>query len=280
MINNYKIAILLLSSKEFEQLDWFLDQFKNDNRFQIYIHRDIKTKFTESQEEYLRNKFTNIKEIISEIDVRRCKMSMVYAEERLLRISQSDENLYYCLISEETMITKSLDEIYELLSPNNETSIYLDFCHRDDISNKRFFREMAGDKYLNWIGTQWFTFRKDAVDLVLEKMDDKQYVQWLIDNQGYHCADESFFQNMIKTSKEFDGMKIKKPLTFVCWYKGFSHYGNNKRPIYLDIGFIKMYEEFGLNDCIFARKINVVRFRESKIFVKMIESIKNNRYHK
>lgn len=265
-MNNYKIAIILLSHLGFEYLDFFLKQFNNDDRFSIYIHRDSDFELNVEERSFILNKYSNVKDILSYRHIKYRYFNMIETELDMLKYTYSDDNEYYCLMSEQTFLCKSLDFIYNELNPNNNIQGYIEITHRDKDGLKiKLFKEPVGNNYFNWVGSQWFIFKKDLVKIILNKVKDISYVEYLKNKQGYHCADESFFQNMISTDNDLKNLKYENGKTFVCWDKYLGVKRARHSPINLIERYINEYISLGINEYFFFRKCDFKVKDEMKV---------------
>ena len=155
---NKKHAILLLSSYGIDYLNSFLSQFKNDKRFDIFIHLDGKTK----------NDIDNGRKIIkSNIKYRKHlykskRFSFEMVKVMYLLLSESnkkDTYKYYHFFSESCYLVKSLDEFYNFFNGSNS---YFSF-HKDKFS---IYHNKSNILYK---GSQWMSLHKAIVKEVLKR---------------------------------------------------------------------------------------------------------------
>lgn len=146
----------MLSSYGIDYLNNFLSQFKNDKRFDIYIHLDGKTK----------NDIDNGKEIIhSNIKYcnhlyksRRYSFEMVKVMFELLYKARKHENYnYYHFFSESCYLVKSLNDFYQFFKGNNS---YLSYS----LNRFSYYRNSSNVLYK---GSQWMTLHKDIANELL-----------------------------------------------------------------------------------------------------------------
>ena len=112
-----KHAILLLSSYGVDYLNNFLYQFKNDTRFDIYIHLEGKSLFDFKNGETIIN--SNIKYCNNIHQSKRFSIGMVDAMYDIMSIANSKYNYdFYHFFSESCYLVKSLDYIYNYFEIN------------------------------------------------------------------------------------------------------------------------------------------------------------------
>ena len=189
---NEKHAILLLSSYGIDYLNSFLSQFKNDKRYDIFVHLDGKTK----------NDIDNGKKIIkSNIKYRnhlykskRFSFEMVKVMYLLLyKSNKKDKYKYYHFFSDSCYLVKSLDEFYNFFNGNNS---YFSFIQNN-------FSVYHNKSNILYKGSQWISLHKDIAKEVLKrKYLFSQYEEeinngTLIIDSKYGAFDEYIIQNII-----------------------------------------------------------------------------------
>ena len=190
--NNMKHAILILSSYGIDYLNNFLKQFNNDNRFDIYIHIDGKTKIDIDNNENIIK--SNIIYYGHFFKSERFSMGMVDAMYKLLSIANHNYDYdYYHFMSESCYFTDSLDDFYNFFVINNLNS-YVNFYLTEKF--------LINDKpYILYKGSQWMSIYKNIGNKLLNisnlynkyKEDIKEGIIKI--EKG--AFDEFIFQNLI-----------------------------------------------------------------------------------
>jgi hypothetical protein len=116
-----KHAILLLSSYGISYMNNVLSQFNNDERFDIYIHLDGKTKIDiENNKTITRAKIKYIKHLFKS---KKYSNEMVDCMLELLIIANKTDNYdYFHYFSDTCYLIKTLDEFYQFFFKNNNKS--------------------------------------------------------------------------------------------------------------------------------------------------------------
>ena len=190
--NNMKHAILVLSSYGIDYLNNFLKQFNNDNRFDIYIHIDGKTKIDIDNNETIIK--SNIKFYGHYFKSKRFSMAMGDVMYKLLTIANSNyEYDYYHFMSESCYFTDSLDDFYNFFVINNLNS-YVNFFLTNEfrINNK---------PYVLYKGSQWMSIHKNIGNQLLNSTNlyykYKEDIKKGIIIVEIGAFDEFIFQNLI-----------------------------------------------------------------------------------
>lgn len=251
-----KHAILLLSSYGIDYLNSFLSQFKNDKRYDIFIHLDGKTK----------NDIDNGRKIIkSNIKYRkhlykskRFSFEMVKVMYHLLSESnKKDAYKYYHFFSESCYLVKSLDEFYNFFNGNNS---YFSFHKHKFISHNK--------SIILYKGSQWMSLHKVIANEFLKRKNlFSQYEYGKINGTltiyGRNGAfDEHIIHNII-ISDICNGNPKKyniknKNIRYIRWHNCRKEHCPN----YLNIDNVNEKEINNIkNNFLIIRKIN---FKDSK----------------
>ena len=116
-----KHAILLLSSYGISYMNNVLSQFNNDERFNIFIHIDGKTKIDIDINKTITK--SNIKYIKHLFKSKRYSTEMVDTMFELLSIANKTDNYdYFHFFSDTCYLIKTLDDFYQFFIQNNNKS--------------------------------------------------------------------------------------------------------------------------------------------------------------
>lgn len=214
---NMKHAILLLSSYGIDYLNNFLEQFNNDNRFDIYINIDGKTKIDLDNNKTIIK--SNIKYYNNSFESKRFSLELGDAMYELLSIANKNYDYdYYHFMSESCYFTDSLDDFYNFFVTNNLNS-YINY-YTDNM-----FLINSISKYL-FKGSQWMSIHKNIVNKLLLMKDLYNVYRKQVENGTillhFGAYDEFILQNLIITEicqRKPQNCKIyNNNLRFVRWY--------------------------------------------------------------
>lgn len=262
---NKKHAILVLSSYGIDYLNSFLSQFKNDKRYDIYIHFDGKTK--NDIDNGGKIKKSNIKYRNHLYKSKRYSFEMVKAMYLLLsKSNKKDKYRYYHFFSDSCYLVKSLDEFYNFFNGNNS---YFEFY-----KNKFSFYHNKSNKLYK--GSQWMSLHKAIVNEVFKrKYLFSQYEEGINNGtitiyKGYGAFDEHIIQNII-ISDICEGNPKKynienKSIRYIRWHNCLKEHCPN----YLNIDNVneKQITQI-INNYLIIRKINYKDSRARELLKKI-----------
>jgi hypothetical protein len=249
---NKKHAILLLSSYGIDYLNSFLSQFKNDKRYDIFIHLDGKTK--NDIDNGRKIKKSNIKYRKHLYKSKRFSFEMVKVMYLLLSESyKKGRYKYYHFFSDSCYLVKSLDKFYNFFNGNKS---YFPF-------HKNKFSIYHNKSNIFYKGSQWMSLHKDIVNEVLKhKYLFSQYEEEI--NNGtltifarYGAFDEHIIQTIIISDICNGNPKKynieKKNIRYFRWHNCSKEYCPN----YLNIDNVNEKEIKNINkNFLIIRKIN------------------------
>ena len=154
-----KHAILLLSSYGISYMNNFLSQFNNDERFDIYIHLDGKTKIDiENNKTVTRAKIKYIKHLFKS---KRYSNEMVDCMLELLIIANKTDNYdYFHYFSDTCYLIKTLDEFYQFFIENNNKSYMIYYLAKYFLYKNQSF--------ILYKGSQWMSLHSNIVHKILD----------------------------------------------------------------------------------------------------------------
>ena len=154
-----KHAILLLSSYGISYMNNVLSQFNNDERFDIFIHIDGKTKIDiENNKTVTRAKIKYIKHLFKS---KRFSKEMVDCMLELLIIANKTDNYdYFHYFSDSCYLIKTLDEFYQFFIENNKKS-YMNY----GLAKYFLYKNQA---FLLYKGSQWMSLHRNIVYKILD----------------------------------------------------------------------------------------------------------------
>ena len=264
-----KHAILLLSSYGLDYLINFLDQFKNDQRYDIFIHIDGKSKLDFDNHRKIIT--SNIKYIGHIYEIKRCSLEMVYAMYELLFIAYNTSKYdYFHFFSESCYFVKSLDEFYNFFNNNNFKS-YIRYSK----INKVLYKNVS--ETFIW-GSQWMSLHSNIVKKLLDNKDIYNYIKNKNGNIKmpliYKFPEESVLHNIIvnyicKGNAEKCNI-TNKNLRYIRFN------GTNSHPDELNLDNVSKKEiNFIVLNCFIIRKINYKDLKALKL-IKAIKESHNN----
>lgn len=223
-------AILLLAHKGKEYIENFLKQF--DERFNVYIHVDIKNKLNDEDISYLKDRFKFIKSIDSIYDCQYSRISIIDAELFLIKQALKDtSNKYIHLMSEQCYICHDLNYFFNFFEDNNTEYIWIEDMYGtfDCVGCSNIWR-VINNKY-HYYGGQWFSLTYSLLNDILNNEHIDQYYKEIKeysdnpDNDSHRQAvDEAFLQNFIMEFGYYDNKKYNfnktdydSSLRFVDW---------------------------------------------------------------
>ena len=251
-LNKMKHAILLLSSYGVDYLNNFLYQFKNDTRFDIYIHLEGKSLFDFKNGETIIN--SNIKYCNNIHQSKRFSIGMVDAMYDIMSIANSKYNYdFYHFFSESCYLVKSLDYIYNYFERNKLYSYVYHFRSKMFLYNNQ--------SNLLYKASQWMSINNDIIKKLLKRKNlfikYKKEIEKGIIKIINGAPDEFIIQHIIikdicKESLEKCNVKNNN-LRFIRWRNCLNEYCPNL----LDISNVSEEEiNYIIKNCFVIRKIN------------------------
>ena len=252
-VKKMKHAILVLSSYGLDYLNNFLYQFKNDYRFDIYIHISGKSLIDFENGETIIN--SNIKILNYIHNSKRFSIEMVDVMYDILSIANSKFNYdFYHFFSESCYLVKSLDYIYNYFFINKLNS-YIEY----NLHNKFLYNNLPN---LLYKGSQWMSLNHKIVKKLLNRKDlfikYKKEIKKGIIKIRYGAPDEFIFQHIIIKNICEDTPKkcnIKNNnLRFIRW---LNCKNNEYCPNFLNVSNVSEEEiNYIRKNCFVIRKIN------------------------
>ena len=251
--NKMKHAILLLSSYGVDYLNNFLVQFKNDSRFDIYIHLEGKSQIDYENGETIIN--SNIKYCKHIHQSKRFSIGMVDAMYDIMSIANTNYNYdFYHFFSESCYLVKSLDYFYKYFERNKIYSYIRHFLHNNFLYNNQSF--------LLYKGSQWMSINNDIMKKLIKRKNlfikyKKEIENGIIKIVG-GAPDEFIIQHIIIRDickgLSLDKCNVKNTnLRFIRW----SNCSKEYCPNLLDISNVSEEElNYIINNYLVIRKIN------------------------
>jgi len=252
-----KHAILLLSSYGISYMNNVLSQFSNDERFDIYIHIDGKTKIDiENNKTITRAKIKYIKHLFR---AKRYSTEMVDTMLELLSISNKTDNYdYFHYFSDTCYLIKTLDEFYQFFIKNNNKS-YMNY----HLAQYFLYKNKP---LILYKGSQWLSLHSNIVIKLLDNVNlFHKYKEALKNNTIkilFGAPDEFIIQHIIVNDickgKPQEYKVINNNLRFIRW--------KCKRvycPNYLHIDNVSKEEIKNIikNNYLIIRKINYKNYK-------------------
>lgn len=229
-----KIAILVLTHKDYNQLDLLINQFDN-KYYDVFVHADLKNINYES-------KLSNVIVLSDDlrVNVEWGHFSIVEAMLNLLKRSQSEKYSHYWFVSGQDLLIKDSAFIYENVIKEEINYInFMDdyyqrkfqyrnyinfnsFLRKNNLFSKiirnimfRYYNYKSKSKEQFYFGSQWQVLTNEFVKYLL----DEQIIDPLVSFfSNKAIPDESFFQTAIMNSKFKN--KINDYLLYVDWSLG------------------------------------------------------------
>ena len=221
-----KHAILLLSSYGISYMNNVLSQFSNDERFDIYIHIDGKTKIDiENNKTITRAKIKYIKHLFSS---KRFSTKMVDAMLELLIIAYKKDNYdYFHYFSDSCYLIETLDDFYQFFIKNNNQS-YIKY-HLE----KYFLYK--GKSFKLYKGSQWMSLHNNIVKKLLDNINIFHKYKEALKNKMIKLVkgapDEFIIQHIIVNDickrKPQEYNIINNNLRFIRWRSCWKEYCPN-----------------------------------------------------
>lgn len=122
-----KVAILILAHKNPGQIRKFINQFNKD-KFDIYLHFDLKTKLTEDDIKLFDSDNIFLLSNEERVKTNWGDMTLIDAELSLLnKAYASGPYLFYILCSGQDLLIRTSDELYAMLSNNQDKNFNTPF---------------------------------------------------------------------------------------------------------------------------------------------------------
>jgi core-2/I-Branching enzyme len=239
-----KLAYIIQAHKGFKQLSILIDILSKNS--DVYLHIDLKNDYLYNQlkDHYLSQK--NIFILSDRISVNWSGFSQVKATLNLLEAVRGKNYDYVTLLSGQDLPIKSHSEIISFLSEDVHREFihiapdYKKYCWRllryspwsesksirnfpmnklNSISiklqnllniKKPFFKDL--DIYM---GSSWFTITNNAVEYILDSIDDKLIVGF----ESTTCSDEHFIQTLLMNSP-FKEKVVGENTVYIDWSEG------------------------------------------------------------
>lgn len=246
-----KVAILILAHKNPGQIRKFINQFNKD-KFDIYLHFDLKTKLTEddiklfdsdnifllSNEERVKTNWGDITLIDAELSL----LNKAYA---------SGPYLFFILCSGQDLLIRTSDELYAMLSNNQDKNFNTPF-EKSKFMEKRnqvpYLKCMTASegidfylrniyKYLTggrqhtfsflkskfykthnfFYGYQWFAYNQETVTYIINYLkNNPDYLKFF---RNKLVPDECFFQTIIHTNQKLAN-SLRPGITYARFPQG------------------------------------------------------------
>ena len=251
-LNKMKHAILVLSSYGLDYLDYFLYQFNNDSRFDIYIHLAGKSQIDFEKGKTILN--SNIKYFNYIHNSTRFSVEMVDAMYDIMSIANSKYNYdFYHFFSESCYLVKSLDYFYNYFFNNKLNSYVYHFLHNNFLYNNQ--------SNLLYKGSQWMSLNHEIVKKLLKRKDlfvkYKKEIKKGIIKIINGAPDEFILQHIIVKDiceGTLEKCNVKNNnLRFIRWRNCKNEYCPNS----LDISNVSEEEiNYIRKNCLVIRKIN------------------------
>lgn len=229
-----KIAILVLTHKDYNQLDLLINQFDN-KYYDVFVHADLKNINYES-------KLSNVIVLSDDlrVNVEWGHFSIVEAMLNLLKRSQSEKYSHYWFVSGQDLLIKDSAFIYENVIKEEINYInFMDdyyqrkfqyrnyinfnsFLRKNNLFSKiirnimfRYYNYKSKSKEQFYFGSQWQVLTNEFVKYLLDEQTIDPLVSFFSNKA---IPDESFFQTAIMNSKFKN--KINDYLLYVDWSLG------------------------------------------------------------
>ena len=267
-----KLAYIIQAHKGFKQLSTLIDILSKNS--DVYLHIDLKNNdlYKQLKEHYLTQ--DNIFIISDRVSVNWSGFSQVKATLNLLRAVKGKNYDYISLLSGQDLPIKSHSEIIRFLSQD----VHREFIHiapdyknyswrllryspwsesksiRNFPLNKLNSASIKLQNLLNikksffndldiYMGSSWFTITNDAVEYILNSVDDK-----LIEGfRSTTCSDEHFIQTLLMNSP-FKEKVVGENTVYIDWSEG------NPNPKILTMD---DYSKLKNSTKLFARKFDI-----------------------
>lgn len=252
-----KHAILLLSSYGINYMNNVLSQFNNDERFDIFIHIDGKSKIDlENNKTITKSRIKYIKHLYKS---KRFSIRMVYIMLELINIAnKTDKYDYFHYFRDSCYLIKTLDEFYQFFIQNNNKSFMNYF-----LTNHFLYKNKS---FILYKGSQWMSLHSNIVHKLLENINLIHKYKEAINNNIIKILrgafDELIIQNIIINDickgKPQDYNIINNNLRFIRW-----RCKNEYCPNYLDIDNVseKEIKYIKNNNYLTIRKIDYINYK-------------------